>query len=118
VGAAVVADGEELPGQRWSLLVGSTLTDLGLGIRVTYRATRDPECFQLVASALTGRRLALQFHRTFAGWPLRGEHHVDRLVRAARIVFEEEEPYMVDGELRWGREVELASGPRVEVWRP
>jgi hypothetical protein len=42
VRARIFADGTELPTRGWTLLVASTLMDVGLKIRITYRALERP----------------------------------------------------------------------------
>jgi diacylglycerol kinase family enzyme len=113
--ARVTADGEELPERSWRLLAAATVLDLGLGIRLTYRARERPGLFHLVASAQSPASLARQFHRTFLARPLRGARHFDLLAREARVELQQEEPYVLDGDLFRARRVQLRSGPQVQV---
>ncbi|MCA9670106.1 MAG: hypothetical protein KC503_31135 [Myxococcales bacterium] len=116
------ADGEPLEAPAgYSLVVGSTVRDIGLGLKVTYRGDERPDRLHLVASGVSAAELTKSYHRGFLARALSTapEHH-DRLVERVEIEVEGEhdEPYMLDGELGRARALELCIGPRVEVCRP
>jgi diacylglycerol kinase family enzyme len=117
VRARVSVDGEELPEDHFTMLVAATVANVGLGVRITYRAEEDAERFHMIASALPARSLARQFGRTFRGRPLRGPQHHDLLARRAEITFAEPQPCTVDGELLRATRVELAAGEPVAICR-
>lgn len=99
------------------LLVASTVPDVGLGMKVTWQAGRQPGRFHLIASNLTTVQMALQLHKVLGGRPLEGAPHLDVLARTARIRFAEAQTFTLDGELFREREVSIAVGPRIWIAR-
>lgn len=119
VTARITADGNLLPGTSWTLLVASTLMDVGLGIRITYRALERPDCFHLVASGLSPFHLARQFHKTFMARPLAGPGHHDLLLGEMEVEFPEgPQPYILDGDLFQADRLEVRAGPAVRLSIP
>jgi diacylglycerol kinase family enzyme len=103
--------------QALRLLVASTVVDVGIGMRLCPRANHDTARFQLVASALSPTQLAMQLPAVRAGRALDGAPHLDRLASVARVRFDEEEPYTLDGDLFRARELTVAIGPRINLVR-
>jgi diacylglycerol kinase family enzyme len=104
------------------LLVASTVPDVGIGMRVTWQAGKQPGRFHLIASNLSTVKMAVQLHRVLGGRPLDGgtaqRPHLDTLARSARIRFTQPETYTLDGELFREREVTIRMGPRLWIARP
>jgi diacylglycerol kinase family enzyme len=99
VAARLDVDGERAAPDAWSLVVASVVPDLGIGMRVTYRAGERLDAFHLVASALSPRALGPQMPRVLAGRRLRGAGHVDALAKDASLSFTSERSvYVLDGE--------------------
>lgn len=113
----LTVDGEELPTERYRLLVASTVPDVGMGFRVPWQAGRQPGRFHLVASGLSTTSMALQLPRVFSGRPLAGAPHLDRLAARVRVRFAAPQTYTLDGDLFRATEVELAIGPRMSIAR-
>jgi diacylglycerol kinase family enzyme len=112
-------DGERPAGlHRPRLLCASTVPDVGIGMKVTWQAGRQPGRFHLIASELSTTRMALQLHKVVLGRPLDGGPHLDRLAQRARIRFAEPQTFTLDGDLFREREVEIAVGPRLWIARP
>jgi diacylglycerol kinase family enzyme len=111
-------DGERPELHRPRLLLASTVPDVGIGMKVTWQAGRQPARFHLVASELSTTRMALQLHKVVLGRPLDGGPHLDLLARRARIRFAEPQTFTLDGDLFREREVEIAVGPRIWIVRP
>jgi diacylglycerol kinase (ATP) len=118
VRATITVDGKLLPLQRWSLLVAATVENVGLQIRITYRAMERPGHFHLVASGLPAFELARQLHRTLLSRSLVGEPHFDLLARETVIEFERPEPYIMDGDLFRATRLVLRRGPAVRLCLP
>ena len=118
VEAEVTVDDQRLPQHRFTLLVAATLRDVGLGVKVTYRAGEEPGRFHLIASALPALRLMMQAQRVFAGRRLAGSPHFDQLAARATIRFGTPQTYTLDGDLFRADRVSLASGPRITVLTP
>lgn len=116
----VSVDGVALAPRAWSLVCAAVVRDLGLGMRVTYRAGEDPGRVHLVAHALSPRTLGPRVGRVLAGRSI-GEPHeggFDGLVRRFSIAFEGADgPWVLDGDRLLARSLEVEPGPvlRVEV---
>jgi diacylglycerol kinase family enzyme len=91
------------------LLIGATIPDVGVGMRLAARAGRAPERFHLLASSMTPLQMAARLAAVRAGTPLTLVGDIDQLARRAQLRFEEEEPYTVDGDIFHARELELAT---------
>lgn len=114
----LVVDGERVPSHPYRLLVASVVRDVGIGMKVTWQAGRQPQRFHLVASGLSTTSMALQLHRVVRGQPLAGAPHLDRLAQRAEVRFAQPQTYTLDGDLFRATTVALAVGPRVWVARP
>ncbi len=105
--------------EAYSLVVASVIADLGLHMRVTYRAGEDPARLHLVASPLGPRALGPQLPLVLAGRRLRGRENVDRLVTRFRVDFTgARRAYVLDGDVFEAPAVEVAPGPRVRLLTP
>ncbi len=112
-------DGRPVPAVRAPrLLLASTVPDVGIGMKVTWQAGKQPGRFNLIASNLSTVAMGLQFHRVVTGQPLKGSPHYDVLATSARIRFAEPQTFTLDGELFREREVTIGMGPRLWVARP
>jgi len=100
------------------LLLASTVPDVGIGMKVTWQAGRQPGRFNLIASSLSTVTMALQVERVLAGKPLRGNPHHDVQAREAVMRFSRPEPFTLDGELFREERVEISAGPRIWIARP
>ncbi len=101
--------------QRISLFVASVVRDLGLSMRLTYRAGEDPSRVHVVATSLGPRALGPQLPRVLAARPLAGDH-LDVLASHARLTFPGDDgAWVVDGDLVRGGEVLVLPGPVVRV---
>lgn len=118
VEARILVDGQPLPNQRWTLLVASTLMNVGLQIRITYRAMERQGCFHLVASGLPPFHLARQFHKAFLARPLEGDSHFDRVAREVELAFDRPESFTIDGDLFQASRVVVQAGPRIRLAIP
>jgi diacylglycerol kinase family enzyme len=114
----LTVDGEPLPTERYRLLVASVVPDVGMGFRVPWQAGREPGRFHLVASGLSTTSMALQLGRVFAGRPLSGAPHLDRLASRVHIRFAAPQTYTLDGDLFRATDVDVTIGPRLRVAKP
>jgi diacylglycerol kinase (ATP) len=112
---SLCADGQPLPLSTARLLCASTIADLGLGMRLAWRAGREPGRFHVIASGLSTPRLALQVPRVLAGRPLRGAPHLDLTATRLEIRFQRPEPYTLDGDLFEDQTILIESGPRLRM---
>jgi len=102
----------------WSLVLASVVRDVGLHILATYRAGEQPGRFHVVASGLPPRALGRQVPRVLSGRPMRGEPNVDALARTLVVAFEEENAYVLDGDVMRAREARIEAGPEIAVLLP
>jgi diacylglycerol kinase family enzyme len=112
----LTVDGQAQAPASYTLIVASVVRDVGLGLRVTYRAGDQPGRFHVVASGLPAGELAPQVPRVLAGQPLRGHPHIDVLAESMRVDFQGNGGgYVLDGELFRTTWTSLTSGPTVTL---
>jgi len=108
-------DGSPAPFDRMSLLCASVVRDLGLGLRLTYRAGSSLDRFHAVATPLGPRALGPQMPLVLAARPLVGTR-VDSLVEELRLRFPEGTgAYVLDGDLFRADAVTVTAGPVLDV---
>jgi diacylglycerol kinase family enzyme len=112
---AIEVDGERLHPDRWSLVCAAVVRDLGIGMRVTYRAGEDRERLHLVASPLPPHALGPRAPLVLLGRSIGGPGHFDDLVRSFVVRFPSEGPYVLDGDMLRAEEVHVSAGPRIEL---
>ncbi|NUO52978.1 MAG: hypothetical protein HOV80_29380, partial [Polyangiaceae bacterium] len=99
-----------------SLLCAAVVRDLGLGMKVCYRAGEEPDRFHLVASGLSPSRLGPRAPYVIMGRTIGGENHVDDLVRSFRVRFPGGPgPYVLDGDSFQADSFEVSAGPLVPI---
>lgn len=102
-------DGAQQASPVWNLIAASVVGDLGLHMRLLYRAAERSDRFHVVASSLPARGLSPQVWRVLAGRRLAGEGHVDTL--ASRVTLEGAGHYVLDGECIEAGRVTVTPGP-------
>lgn len=113
---AIEVQGHRLPPSAWSLVCAAVVRDLGLHMRVNYRAGEDPSRVHLVASPLPARELGPRAPLVLAGRPIGGEGHFDDLVTEFTVSFPGGPgPYVLDGDMLRADRVEVRPGPRIQV---
>jgi diacylglycerol kinase family enzyme len=113
----LIVDGRLAPFAQTSLFVASAVRDLGLSLRLTYRAGEDPSRFHVVASPLDPRALGRQLPRVLAARPLSGPR-IDALASRVSLVFHTAPgggAFVVDGDLVRGDDLVVLAGPVVRV---
>jgi diacylglycerol kinase (ATP) len=111
----IEVDGRQLAQTRWSLVCAAVVRDLGIGMRVTYRALEDLGRVHLVASSLSPRQLGPRAPRVLLGRTIGGPGHFDDLVGSFVVRFSPEGPYVLDGDMLRADEVHVSSGPTLDV---
>ena len=102
-----------------SLLCASVVRDLGLGMKVCYRAGEEPDRVHLVASQLTPAELGPRAPFVIAGRSIGGRGHVDRLVRSFEVTFPGEQgPYVLDGDMFRAKSFRVTAGPVIPIVGP
>jgi len=108
----LVVDGETQAPRAFSLIAASVVKDLGLHMRVLYRAAERMDRFHLVASSLPARELGPQMPRVLAGRRLSGHEHVDTLACEAELTFTAPPGcYVLDGDVFPAGRVTVSPGP-------
>lgn len=111
----IEVDGEPAAFRRLSLLVASVVPNLGLGMRLTYRAGERLDRFHVVGTPLGPRVLGPQMPLVLAGRPLLGER-VDTLATRISLRFPPARgAYVLDGDLLRADRITVAAGPVVDV---
>jgi diacylglycerol kinase family enzyme len=110
-------EGERAAASSWSLITASVVPNLGLSMRLTYRAGGALDHFHAVASPLPPHRLGPQMPRVLFGRPLRNRDGIDALTRALDVRFPTDDAYVLDGELRRARGIRVQAGPPIRVLR-
>ncbi len=102
-----------------SLLCASVVRDLGLGMKVSYRAGERTDRVHLVASCLPPRHLGPRMPYVMMGRTIGGQGHVDGLVESFEVRFPDESgPYVVDGDIFRAKSVEVTPGPVLPIIGP
>jgi diacylglycerol kinase family enzyme len=122
VPAHVVIDDGDLGSLALSLLVTSVFTNVGLGLKPTYRAGSEPQRLHLVASTLPTRILGPLAWRVLLGLPLRKNARepevIDRMVREFSVRFERPRHVVLDGDAIPSTEARVTCGPELDVALP
>ena len=108
-------DGVRTEQDRASLVAASVVRDLGIGMRLLYRAAEEHDRFHVVATSLGPARLGPQLPLVLAGRPLLGAGNVDTLARTLELRFEGGGAYVLDGELLRTERVVVSAGPVLRV---
>lgn len=112
---ALEIDGAGAPFDRVSLVCASVVGDLGLGMRLLYRAGEELERFHVVATPAPPRALGPQMPRVLRGLPL-SDPKVDALAEHLSLRFPPGTgAYVLDGELLRRDEVRVTRGPALRV---
>jgi diacylglycerol kinase (ATP) len=109
-------EGKRAEPNAYSLLCASVLTDLGLSMRVNYRANEDPMRIHLVASSLEPRHLGPRMPYVILGQSIGGAGHIDQLIEHFAISFPQPDgAFVLDGDTFRARDVSVGIGPRVRI---
>jgi len=108
---AIEVDGVPAPFDRVSLVAASVIKDLGLHMRLLYRAAERSDRFHVVATPVPPRTLAPQMFRVLSGIALR-DPKIDTQAERIRLRFPEGTgAYVLDGELLRSDVVAVEAGP-------
>jgi diacylglycerol kinase (ATP) len=111
----VTVDGAPTSLSRVSLVCASVVPNLGLGMRLLYRAGERRDRFHVVATPLPPPLLGPQLPLVLAGRPLLGPG-VDTLARSLELVFPAGTgAFVLDGELVQADAIEVTVGPSFDL---
>jgi diacylglycerol kinase (ATP) len=112
-------DGRVHPSKGFSLLCAAVVRDLGLGMKVSYRAGERTDRIHLVASSLEPKHLGPRMPFVMMGRTIGGDGHVDDLVERFVVRFGPlGGPYVLDGDTFRTSEVEVTPGPLLPIIGP
>lgn len=123
----LLIDGRRHPISGVSLLCATVVRDLGLGMKVCYRAGERADRFHLVASALPPSKLGPRAPRVILGRTIGGRGHFDSLVERFEVRFPTAVnppsssaggPYVLDGDMFLARSFSVTAGPVVPILGP
>lgn len=116
VEADIDCDDERVPHRRFNFIYASSITDIGLGLKATYLATRKRGYFHLLAGPLDPRHVLPRLSRLRQGLPLEIDELYDNIARHVRVEFSRPSHYMIDGDvLEAVPRLELVTGPRLTI---
>lgn len=112
-------DGERQPNRAVSLLLASVVRDLGLSMKVCYRAGEAPDRFHLVASSLPPTQLGPRAPLVMLGQRIGGHEHIDTLASRAELGFTQGEGrFVLDGDLFRAERFTIEAGPILPIIGP
>lgn len=118
IAADIDCDGERVPFREYTLILASSVTHIGLGVKPFYLSARKLGYYHLLAGNSTAGKLLSRVWRFFRGFPAELDSLYDTI--AARVVIEFAEPqaYTINGDiLDPVRTLTLEAGPRVSFIR-
>ncbi len=118
IDADIHCDGDAVAQRYFNFLYASSINEIGLGIRVTYRGAERRGFFHLIAGDLRPMEAVRRIPRLRRGLPLDLPTVFDSLAQAVRIEFPKPTHYMIDGDVLGAvRQLDLVSGPRLTILR-
>ena len=116
--ADVWLEGEKLPMQRYTAILGSTVEGVGLGFKPTRRVGKNEGLFQILCLDMGAKRMALNALKVLLRMELRGHRLFDRMTTRALIRLQRPADIQIDGEIfvnQW--EIRLHIGPAIQFIR-
>ncbi len=118
VEADIDCDDERVPHRRFTFIYASSITDIGLGFKATYLATRKRGFFHLLAGPIHPQHVLPRLWRLRHGWPLELDELYDNLAQHVRVEFSRASHYMIDGDVLGAvARLDVVTGPRLTIIR-
>ncbi len=115
----LIVDGVLQPNQAVSLFLASVVRDLGLSMKVCYRAGEAPDRFHVVASSLPPAELGPRAPLVMLGRRIGGRDHVDTLASKVGLGFTRGEGrFVLDGDLFRAERFTVEAGPILPIIGP
>lgn len=116
--ARLYCDGVPAPFGEYTVIYASTIEDIGLGFRPTYRAREQPGYVHVFAGPIGAGELVRRLPAIKRGRPTRSPNVHDGLARNVRVEFRQPTFYMVDGDIMGPTaQLSIAPGPIIRVIR-
>jgi diacylglycerol kinase family enzyme len=118
IGAVLRCDGVPVPFAAYTVIYASTIEDIGLGFRPTYRARERPGYVHVFAGPIGAGEFVRRLPAIKRGRPTGSRHVHDGLARTVSVEFRQPTFYMVDGEIMdQTTRLTVEPGPVVRVIR-
>jgi diacylglycerol kinase family enzyme len=118
VDASLTCDEAPVPFERLSVLYASSIEDIGLGFRPTYRARERRGHFHLFAGPLDARELVNNLGKIRRGLPTGSPKVHDVTTKRLQVRFDHPTSYMIDGEIMPATtDLVVEAGPVLRVVR-
>jgi diacylglycerol kinase family enzyme len=116
--ATLACDGVRVPFASYTVVYASSIEDIGLGFKPTYRARERSGAFHVFAGPIGAAEFVRRLHRIHRGRPTRSARVHDVLAARLDVEFRDPTFYMVDGEIMEPiQRVTVQHGPVVRVIR-
>jgi diacylglycerol kinase family enzyme len=116
--ARLLADGRVGPFPAYTVVYASTIEDIGLGFRPTYRAREQAGRFHVFAAEIGALAFIAKLPAIWRARPTRSPHVHDVLAADLRVEFRDPTFYMIDGDIMEpATQLDVRLGPVVRVIR-
>jgi len=116
VDATLSVDDQELALKKFTLIYASTIKDVGLGFKVTYRAGEKPGYFHCVAGTLRGWDIISNIPTVYRGLPTHIKTIHDDIHKKITVEGPDELSYTIDGELyKTDSPITVSLGPKLKM---
>jgi len=112
--ADILCDGERVPFRSFSILLASTVSHIGLGVRPFYLSARKAGWYHVLAGPSTPGQLLSSLYRFFRGFPANLPSLYDNMAQELVVEFAEPQAFTINGDvLDPVKVLRLEPGPRV-----
>jgi len=114
--AEITVDGEKVPFEEFTIILGCSIVEIGLGFKPTPRAYDRPGHFQFIATRISPLGVVRRLHVIYQGKDIIHPDFFSRLAKRAEIKPYGRFRYTIDGELYDTEEpIVMSAGPTVKV---
>jgi diacylglycerol kinase family enzyme len=115
---SIECDGRLLGDGELPVVLASSVTEIGLGFKLAYRANSVPGSFQFLAGSISPQQVLIRLPAVRRGKPLSLPGWRDELARHVVVELDRPTHYMIDGDILGEvTRLELSTGPRLAVIR-
>jgi len=115
--AQISTDTAVSPFENYTVILSSTVSEIGLGFSPLGRTLSTPGKVQIIAAAINPVSFVTQLHRIYLGRPIRGAVF-DEMAGSFIIDLKQDTDYMLDGEVKPApRRIEVKVGPLIQFIR-
>jgi diacylglycerol kinase family enzyme len=99
----------------FSAILASTINNVGFGFHPFYRAEEKPGCFHLLATDEKPGRIVRNIRSLRKAEAVKNLSLLDEVASCVRVELPEPGKVMMEGEFFEAREVEIRTGPRINL---